>query len=58
MRGFIGGVLALALLLSACSVRGPSVKMEPGEVKVDPVTVEVGGRPGFCPPGHAKKGWC
>ena len=54
----IGAVLATALLLGACSVSWPKVKVEPAVVKVKPVTVEVGGSNSHCPPGHAKKNWC
>lgn len=48
------------LLLSACTVSGPSVKMKPYEVKVEPVSKDGGAGPGpsHCPPGHAKKNWC
>jgi len=54
----IGAVLAAALLLGACTISGPKVKVEPAVVKVKPVTVEVGGSRSHCPPGHAKKNWC
>jgi hypothetical protein len=60
----IGAVLAAALLLGACTISGPKVKVKPVVVKVDPVTVEVGGGHTHCPPGHAKKkskkkkNWC
>ncbi len=54
----IGAVLAAALLLGACTVSGPKVKIEPAVVKIKPVTVEVGGNRSHCPPGHAKKKWC
>jgi len=54
----IGAVLATALLLGACSISGPKVKVEPAVVKVKPVTVELGGSNSHCPPGHAKKNWC
>ncbi len=54
----IGGVLAAALILGACSVSGPTFKLEPAVVEVKPVTVEVGGSRTHCPPGHAKKNWC
>lgn len=53
-------LLAVAgvLLLSACTVSGPSVKMKPYEVKVEPVSKDVGAGRSHCPPGHAKKNWC
>ncbi len=57
----IGAVLAAALILGACSISGPKVKLEPAVVKVKPVTVELGGGHSHCPPGHAKKkkkNWC
>ncbi len=54
----IGAILAAALLLGACTISGPKVKLEPAIVKVKPVTVEVGGSSSHCPPGHAKKNWC
>jgi len=54
----IGAVLAAALILGACSISGPKFKLEPAVVKVEPVTVEVGGSRSHCPPGHAKKNWC
>ncbi len=54
----IGVVLATAVLLGACTVSGPRVKMDPDIVKVEPVKVEIGGGPSHCPPGHAKKNWC
>lgn len=56
--------LPFVLLLGACEVSGPSVKVEPPKVKVsDPaVKVEVEGEKKsngtFCPPGQAKKGKC
>ena len=60
-------LVGAVLVLSACTVKGPEVKVRPPEVIVDPpVKVETddhshshrhpGPRP--CPPGHAKKGWC
>lgn len=54
----IGVVLATAVLLGACTVSGPRVKMDPDIVKVEPVKVEIGGGSSHCPPGHAKKNWC
>lgn len=54
----IGAMLAAVLILGACSVSGPKVKVDPAVVKVKPVTVEVGGSRSHCPPGHARKGWC
>lgn len=54
----LGLLLAAVFLLSACAVKGPEVKLEPGEVKLEPVTVDFGGGSHGCPPGHAKKGWC
>jgi len=51
--------IAMTLALAACTaeIRPPGV-----EVKAKPVEVEVEPRPHrpgrFCPPGHAKKGWC
>jgi hypothetical protein len=54
-------------LLSACTVRGPEVKVRPPGVIVNP-PVKVKSYdyayphrhpgPRHCPPGHAKKGWC
>jgi hypothetical protein len=54
----IGVALVTAMLLGACSISGPRVKIDPGVVKVEPVTTEVGRSPSHCPPGHAKKNWC
>lgn len=51
-------VIAGAFLLVACTISGPSVKLKPYEVKVEPAGNEVGGGPSHCPPGHAKKNWC
>ncbi|GBD43615.1 hypothetical protein HRbin40_01091 [bacterium HR40] len=52
-----GPALALVLLipLVACVAKVTPPKVEVGTA---PVVVEVGGRPGFCPPGQAKKGNC
>ena len=47
-----------ALLLTACTVSGPKVKVEPPGVEIRPVAVEVEGSRTHCPPGHAKKNWC
>lgn len=54
----IGAVLVTVFLLSACTVSGPKVKVDPGVVKIKPVDVEIGGGTSHCPPGHAKKNWC
>ncbi|MDX1431482.1 MAG: hypothetical protein R3286_03435 [Gammaproteobacteria bacterium] len=54
----ICAALAAALLLTACSVRGPRVEVDPGGVEIKPVTVQTPGSASHCPPGHAKKGWC
>lgn len=54
----IAAMLAAVLILGACSISGPKVKVDPGVVKVKPVTVEVGEGRSHCPPGHAMKGWC
>jgi len=54
----VGTVLAAALLMGACTISAPKVKVEPAVVKVEPVTVEVDGSRSHCPPGHAKKNWC
>jgi hypothetical protein len=54
----IVAVLTTVFLLGACTVSGPKVKIDPGEVKVKPVEVEIGGGSNHCPPGHAKKNWC
>lgn len=51
-------VIASASLLVACTVSGPTVKLKPYEVKVEPASKEVGTGPTHCPPGHAKKNWC
>ncbi len=37
----IGAMLAAALLLGACTISGPKVKVEPATVKAKPGTVEV-----------------
>lgn len=46
-------LLGLAALLGACAVT-----LEPAEIKVKPVTVEVGAERTFCPPGHRMQGRC
>ncbi len=51
-------ILTTLVMLSACSVSGPRVRIEPPEVDMYPVTVKTGGNPSHCPPGHAKKNWC
>jgi len=51
-------VMTAAMLLTACSISGPKVKVEPPEVRMKSVTVETGGTKTHCPPGHAKKNWC
>lgn len=51
-------ILTIAVMLTACSVSGPRVKVEPPQVEFEPVTVKTGGGPSHCPPGHAKKNWC
>jgi hypothetical protein len=58
MMKAMGTLLVLAVLVSACTVSGPRVQVQPAEVKLRPVTVEMGGGGGFCPPGQAKKGRC
>lgn len=52
--------IAGTLLLTACTVSGPKVKVEPPGVKIKPVAVEIEseGSRSHCPPGHAKKNWC
>lgn len=47
-------MLGFAGLLSGCD-RHNTVHM-PGGVKVE--SSPGGHKPGHCPPGHAKKGWC
>ncbi len=51
-------ILTTILMLSACSISGPRIRVEPPEVVMDPVTVKTVGGPSHCPPGHAKKNWC
>lgn len=46
-------VLVLLVIVSGCTVRGPSVKLDVPGVEVG---VNSGG--GGCPPGQAKKGRC
>lgn len=53
-----GVILTTLVILSACSVSGPRIRVEPPEVVMNPVTVKTGGGPSHCPPGHAKKNWC
>ena len=51
-------ILTTLVMLSACSVSGPRVRIEPPEVDMYPITVKTGGGSSHCPPGHAKKNWC
>ena len=51
-------ILTTIVMLAACSVSGPKLKIEPPEVEMYPVTVKTGKGPTHCPPGHAKKNWC
>jgi hypothetical protein len=53
-----GVILTTLVMLSACSVSGPRIRIEPPHVDMNPVTVKTGGGPAHCPPGHAKKNWC
>lgn len=51
--------LAVVVLLGGCTVRGPTVEVDPGGVEIRPVTVRnAPPGPPHCPPGHAMKGWC
>jgi len=67
----ITGMIGILMGLAACekaSVETPDgrVEVEPAdsfEIETDGTRVRVGddrdgGRGNFCPPGHAKKGWC
>jgi hypothetical protein len=46
------------LLLNGCTVYPGSVAVTPPAVVVPAVTVDAPPPARYCPPGHAKKGWC
>lgn len=49
----------LALLIVLCLIPACTATLEPPKARiVVPAGSDGGGGPPFCPPGHAKKGWC
>ena len=59
MKKYITIILTI-LFLSGCTVRGPSVTVDPGGVYIPGAKVQTGNpNPGKgCPPGLAKQGRC
>ncbi|EIW88001.1 hypothetical protein AGRI_12386 [Alishewanella agri BL06] len=58
----ISSALVVAVVMAAgltgCTIRGPSVKVEPPKVIIPGVIVEGEKQGKHCPPGQAKKGKC
>ncbi len=56
----IAAAVMASLLLSACTLRGPSVEVRPPDVAIDGIHGHGDGHRGgrHCPPGQAKKGRC